>query len=746
MRVFDGISKFGLRFIVAAALLLGGCGIGLCETPNETMLKLREEFDRLVLVDHQKAKECLERMMRLWNEAEIDDDSKSWFATALIDRGDYAFNHELNIADAVKYYMMAHRIIASQESPKDSVKWSITRRVVRLLQMGGDYDEAIALGEALVRDALGKEVSETTLYYVLELAEIYLKAGRAEDAHELIGRYHYYLLTCLPTSNKLAILEARIGLELGEYEGVVQSLQFHMHRELRKDQRMWGQRYLAMAYSHIGDRRMVDYSDSINHTTKQLITAQLSQISPSQRKNWLLMCDEAIDWQLSLPDNPHAVRNGAELLLYRKSLMYRTSAEIRRTLAKIPANREILAQIDSLRHLTGKDFAHEKDIQKRVDSLNQALAIKYIEPGNLLTGTDIKLDDIFSQLSNKDIVIDFYKGGTHGQYAIGAFIYSKKREPVFVKLLQYSDSISAANLKTIHRRLAKYLVGCKNVYFSTDGPLSSFPIEFYNTHPECNWHRLFHLASIPSKSMIGKRPVLIGVSDHNSPIGSAEAINRADWIDLQSTKVEIETVSRVLKRLKPTILFNDDAREGAVKRLAGSDVSLLHFSTHGFYRDEDALNQAAMDSTHFDHQMAKRALQADKTELSGLAMRGGNHSWKGEMIDAEEDDLLTSEEIEAMNFPDLKLVVLSACETGLGQTDSEGVWGLQRAFRIAGCKSLICSLRKVDDYWTAQFMEEFYKNAVRGMTIYDSFHSARKTLLDTPECPRELLTSFILIE
>ena len=107
---------------------------------------------------------------------------------------------------------------------------------------------------------------------------------------------------------------------------------------------------------------------------------------------------------------------------------------------------------------------------------------------------------------------------------------------------------------------------------------------------------------------------------------------------------------------------------------------------------------------------------------------------------------MTAEEIELLSFPNLNLTVLSACETGLGEIDSDGVWGLQRAFRIAGAKSLICSLAKVDDYWTAQFMDAFYEQAAQGNSIYDSFQSAQRWLRsELPDNP-EIWSSFILIE
>lgn len=158
------------------------------------------------------------------------------------------------------------------------------------------------------------------------------------------------------------------------------------------------------------------------------------------------------------------------------------------------------------------------------------------------------------------------------------------------------------------------------------------------------------------------------------------------------------------------------------------------------------LNEAASDTANCDFNIARRFLSAGLNDLSGIVLRRGNLSWRAPVILEEEDDILTADEIETMSFPNLRLTVLSACETGLGSYDSEGVWGLQRAFRIAGTQSLICSLRKVDDYWTARFMDVFYEHAARGETIYDSFHAAQRWLYsEQPDNP-EIWASFILIE
>ncbi|GAB3947510.1 hypothetical protein GCM10028805_19880 [Spirosoma harenae] len=94
---------------------------------------------------------------------------------------------------------------------------------------------------------------------------------------------------------------------------------------------------------------------------------------------------------------------------------------------------------------------------------------------------------------------------------------------------------------------------------------------------------------------------------------------------------------------------------------------------------------------------------------SGLAMAGANHVWLGgKPIAGMDDGILTALEVSDLDLSNTKLAVLSACETGLGQITSEGVFGLQRAFKLAGVRYLLISLWKVRDDYIAEYMALFY--------------------------------------
>ena len=113
---------------------------------------------------------------------------------------------------------------------------------------------------------------------------------------------------------------------------------------------------------------------------------------------------------------------------------------------------------------------------------------------------------------------------------------------------------------------------------------------------------------------------------------------------------------------------------------------------------------------------------------SGLILAGGNFAWKhGRTLQTgEEDGILTAYEISQMDLSTTELAVLSACETGLGELRGyEGVYGLQRAFKLAGARYLLMSLWQVPDFQTQELMTTFYNYWLKGKTIEQAFARAQ---------------------
>ncbi len=164
------------------------------------------------------------------------------------------------------------------------------------------------------------------------------------------------------------------------------------------------------------------------------------------------------------------------------------------------------------------------------------------------------------------------------------------------------------------------------------------------------------------------------------------------FVELPATKTEVENIAGLMQSngWQVESLLGENALEESIKALQKPRV--LHIATHGFFQP---------DTTKGSNPLIH----------SGLLLTGANKTLSGEKDDKVDDGILTAYEAMNLNLDNTDLVVLSACETGLGEIkNGEGVYGLQRAFKVAGAKSIIMSLWKVSDQATQELMVSFYKN------------------------------------
>jgi CHAT domain-containing protein len=165
---------------------------------------------------------------------------------------------------------------------------------------------------------------------------------------------------------------------------------------------------------------------------------------------------------------------------------------------------------------------------------------------------------------------------------------------------------------------------------------------------------------------------------------------------------------------------------------------ILHIATHGFFladqeRDVDEkwqdLGVMAWEGTGTAGRLSGVGLENPMLR-SGLALAGANTWCRGGSPPAEaEDGLLTAEDVSGLDLLSTELVVLSACETGLGEVHAgEGVFGLRRACVVAGAKTLIMSLWKVPDEQTQELMEDFYRRVMNGQPRAEALREAQLTI------------------
>lgn len=170
---------------------------------------------------------------------------------------------------------------------------------------------------------------------------------------------------------------------------------------------------------------------------------------------------------------------------------------------------------------------------------------------------------------------------------------------------------------------------------------------------------------------------------------------------LPCTIFECDEINKVLSANSYDVkeLIEKDPTEHELRQLNGKSPDILHISTHGFFVNL----QKTMTIPYF-----QRINEKNSMTCTGLVFANGEYAWQGEPYPLDNDNLLSASEVSSLNLDNTELVVLSACETGLGAVNSDGVYGLLRGFKQAGAKSICASLWSVNDLSTSQLMQSFY--------------------------------------
>jgi CHAT domain-containing protein len=195
-------------------------------------------------------------------------------------------------------------------------------------------------------------------------------------------------------------------------------------------------------------------------------------------------------------------------------------------------------------------------------------------------------------------------------------------------------------------------------------------------------------------------------------------------MSLPGTEKEVNQVQFMLKQ-KGWItaeFVEKSASEENIKEI--NSPKIFHIATHGFYKP------SIQGTLRDELQGNEAALNQNPLMRTGLLLKGaGDLMEKTEYNYNMENGILTAYEAMSLNLDKTDLVVLSACETGLGDLEAgEGVYGLQRAFLVAGAKVLIMSMFKVDDEATQKLMLKFYQKWLNSANLRQSFIEAKKEL------------------
>jgi CHAT domain-containing protein len=192
--------------------------------------------------------------------------------------------------------------------------------------------------------------------------------------------------------------------------------------------------------------------------------------------------------------------------------------------------------------------------------------------------------------------------------------------------------------------------------------------------------------------------------------------------ELPGTKTEVEEIAKILisEGQTPNAYTSDLASESKVK--AVSSPGIIHIATHGYFLENPPTPDFGESNRYYQNPLLRAGIILAGAE--DFLLTGTNS------VD-NEDGILTAYEAMNMDLNDTELVVLSACETGLGEvSNGEGVYGLQRAFKIAGARYIVMSMWNVDDDATQRLMTLFYENLAKGKDKYYAFRDAQIALMD----------------
>lgn len=465
------------------------------------------------------------------------------------------------------------------------------------------------------------------------------------------------------------------------------------------------------------------------------------------------------------PKNARFARLAYNALLFTKGMLLNSSIEFS-TFIRESGNNEALKLLNEWRTKCQQyqmainngnwDVKYLKDER---DALEKRLMGMTENIGDYTSRLLVDCDAVMDALSENDLAIEFFSfKNDSAENEYGAIIIGHNIQPKYVsvgceknwidKIVDFNCYMEPTLFNEIFSELKQYLPNKTqgDIYFSPDGIFHSVAIENICGSEEYNFKRLTSTREIARKTahneFPGQMAVFGGVSYglgnlkdlYEEDSDSTNNRESSDFLDsLPATLTEAQNINELMKDWVNVEMFlRDKANEESFKSLSGSNINYLHIATHGFYTEKQSKNTYNISD--------------DNMEASGLYLAGAQNSlWNEPCEGMAEDGILNSKEISQMDFRNLDLVVLSACNTGNGLISKDGVWGLQRGFKQAGAKSILMSLWKVDDNATQELMTSFYENIKTSESLYEALNRAKNTIrLQYPD-PR-YWAPFILVD
>jgi CHAT domain-containing protein/tetratricopeptide (TPR) repeat protein len=490
-----------------------------------------------------------------------------------------------------------------------------------------------------------------------------------------------------------------------------------------------------------------------------------------------------------LPGKPELAKKLLQIELFTKGLTLHQGIDMRNLILN-SGNAEALALFDSMRQLnqqladaysSKKLHAFEiQELERRQKVAEQALQKRSTAYRNGAESmrSDWKL--LRDQLNEGESWIEFSRFRLHGKndwtdtmryialivhkHSVYPSVVPLFEEKQLTRLMQQAQTdgvlyrggktvstqsgagnYRAALYRLIWKPLEPAMGNTQKVYFSVSGQMNRLSFAAIPVDSNRLLSDVHELVQIKSGASLLKNPtdpakpkgniLLLGGLDYNS-----KGSGKGQWQYLPGTLAETNAIQEIARsnKFNVNILNKGAASETKLLSLCRQQApEVLHISTHGYFKGPLQVIGALEDYL---------TLRGSAMNQAGLILSGGNAGWENPAITESDNGILTALEAGNLNLHGTRLVALSACETGLGEiTESEGVFGLQRAFWLAGSSYILMSLWKVPDMETAVFMEAFYAQYCLNRDPQAAYFHAQRLLKTRYQSDPARWAAFVLV-
>ena len=422
------------------------------------------------------------------------------------------------------------------------------------------------------------------------------------------------------------------------------------------------------------------------------------------------------------------------LLLFKGLDLTTASATLNYPSSKITPNQEAL--LPFLIDIHYGDIIHESDALKA---------------SNFSNWIEVDYQDIIDSLDNESVAIEFFKSVISDTY-YAAICYGGMDQPTIIPIatgdflkesLDNLFYLTSGNLSSLWTKIIEVIPAKFNkIYFAPDGLLYGMAIEYIpiDNGLETSINEVYDIYRVSSTKLISakcrqphykkKSVLLVGNINYGSSNlpgndykGIFDDFGRDTKITpLAASRTEISNLYQLFddNHWQVTKLSGDSVLKNDILDLENR-YEIEHISTHGFFINDELMKSKKVNEFHFLDRPTRRFFDQSLTR-SGFVVSSANDFFSN----GDTEGIVTAYDIAKTDKRGVDLVTISTCQSGQGVISGDGVYGLQRGYKIAGANSIIMSLWDVDDWVSAFFFKTFYTAYLNGFTKREALKMAQK--------------------